>query len=68
VLLDYILDLKLTKEQELQIKEVLVNSWKKNNRGEIKSTLDVCKFFSLQRSDISNIKKNFPRIRFIQCT
>lgn len=41
VLLDWMLDLKLTKEQELQIKEVLINSWKNNNRGEIKSTLDV---------------------------
>lgn len=40
VLLDWVLDLKLSKDQELQIKEVLISSWKNNNRGEIKSTLD----------------------------
>jgi hypothetical protein len=32
VLLDWMLDLKLTQEQELQIKEILVKSWKEISR------------------------------------
>lgn len=45
VLLDWVLDLKLTKDQELDIKNVLINSWKKSNTAEIKSTLEVIQVY-----------------------
>ncbi len=41
VLLDWILDLKLTKDQENKIGDVIQNAWRTKNKAQMKSTLDV---------------------------
>lgn len=41
VFLDWVLDLKLNKEQEIQIQQVVENAWRNKNTAQIKSTLEV---------------------------
>ena len=41
VLLDWALELKLSKDQELEIKQHLVNSWRTRNRPEITGALEI---------------------------
>ena len=67
VLLDWMLDLKLTKQQELQIKDILVASWKQNSKEKIKSTTDIIELyeeiFLLSESERNKIKEKLkPRI------
>ena len=61
VLLDWVLDLKLSKEQELKIKAILVNEWKKNNTAAIKSTTDIIevyeKVFKLTGAEQNKLKE-----------
>ncbi|MFN2440124.1 MAG: hypothetical protein ABR503_13050, partial [Chitinophagaceae bacterium] len=45
VLLDWVLDLKLSKDQELKIKDIVVNAWKKNNKAQMKSTTDIIEVY-----------------------
>ncbi len=45
VLLDWVLDLKLSKDQELKIKDIVVNAWKSNNKAAIKSTTDIINLY-----------------------
>ena len=45
VLLDWVLDLKLSKDQELKIKDIVVNAWKTNNKAAIKSTTDIIEVY-----------------------
>ncbi len=40
VLLDWILDLKLTKDQENKIGDVIQNAWRTKNKAQMKSTLE----------------------------
>jgi hypothetical protein len=41
VLPDWVLDLKLSKDQELKIKDIVVNAWKTKNKAAMKSTTDI---------------------------
>ena len=45
LLLDWVLDLKLSKDQELKIKDIVVNAWNKNNKAQMKGTTDIIEVY-----------------------
>ncbi len=61
VLLDWMLDLKLSSEQELKIKDIVVNAWKTNNKAAIKSTTDIIavyeQIFKLSEAERNKVKE-----------
>lgn len=63
VLLDWVLDLKLSKDQELKIKDMVVNAWKKNNKAQMKSTTDIIEVyeqvFKLSGAEQNKLKEKY---------
>jgi len=61
VLLDWVLDLRLSKDQELKIKDIVVNAWKTTNKAAIKSTSDIIdvyeKVFKLNAAEQNKLKE-----------
>src|SRR5688572_1422963 len=61
VLLDWILDLRLTKDQELKLNDIVVNAWKKNNKAAMKSTIGIVdvyeQVFKLSEAERNRVKE-----------
>lgn len=60
VLLDWALDLKLSPEQELKIKQVLIHAWQTNNREDIKGTLEIIEIYE-KVAKLSEAERNNAR-------
>jgi hypothetical protein len=60
VLLDWALELKLSKEQELKIKDVLIHSWQTNDREDIQGALDIIEIYE-KVSRLSENERNNAR-------
>jgi len=65
VLLDWALELKLSSEQELKIKQVLISAWQKNNREEMSSTLDVIEIYE-KVAQLSEAERNNARAKLAE--
>ncbi len=66
VLLDWVLELKLTNQQEIKISEVLIRSWQTNNREDIQGALDIIeiyeKVFRMSEAERNNARGKLEEI------
>ena len=60
VLLDWALDLKLSNEQELKIKQALIRAWQTNDRDDIKGALEMVEVYE-KVSKLSEAERNNAR-------
>lgn len=60
VLLDWALELQLAPEKELQIKQILIQTWQKNDREDIQGALEIIKIYE-QIAQMSEKERNNAR-------
>lgn len=59
VLLDWALDLRLSPEQELEIKQVLIRAWQTNNREDIKGAAEIIEIYEKVNKLSETERNNF---------